>query len=390
MTAFVGGNRIALVKSGLEYFPELVAGIDAARSEVHLETYIFDDDATGRSVAAALGRAARRGVATHVLVDGFGSQDLDRDLVREMTGAGVDFLVYRRQISPWTLRRTRLRRLHRKIALIDRAVAYVGGINVMDEVAAPDGKILPRFDYAVRVEGPLVPEIERAVKRLWNRVIAAQVRAHVPPVRAPAPAASFPGGQRAALVVRDNIMHRRDIEQAYLAAIARARAEILIANAYFLPGLAFRRALFDAAARGVRVTLLLQGKVEYVLQHYATRALYGAFLDAGIEIHEYQESFMHAKVAVIDGHWSTVGSSNIDPFSLLLAREANVVIEDEAFARELRGHLAAAIAGGATQIRRERWKDESMATRIAAWASYELVRVLAGTFAYGRGREFTG
>lgn len=391
MPGFVDGNRIALIRSGLEYFPELVERIDAARHEIHLETYIFEDDGTGRAVAAALARAARRGVATHVMVDGFGSQDLDRALVRSMTEAGVEFLVYRRQISPWTLRRTRLRRLHRKIALVDAGIAYVGGINVMDEVAGPDGTVLPRFDYAVRIEGPLVAEVERVVKRLWNRVVAARIRAHVPAARDfPARHAGLPGGQRAALVVRDNIMHRRDIEQAYLAAIARARTEILIANAYFLPGLSFRRALFDAAARGVRVTLLLQGKVEYVLQHYATRALYGSLLDAGVEIHEYQKSFMHAKVAVIDRRWSTVGSSNIDPFSLLLAREANVVIEDAPFAEALRGSLLAAIADGATQVRRERWKDQPKLTRIMTWCCYELVRVLAGTFAYGRAREFTG
>jgi cardiolipin synthase len=390
MTELVEGNRIGLVKSGIEYFPELVERFDAARREIHLETYIFEHDATGRSIAQALARAARRGVATHVMVDGFGSQDLDRALVREMTDAGVKFVVYRRQISPWTLRRTRLRRLHRKIALIDAAVALVGGINIMDEPAQPDGSVLPRFDYAVRVEGPLVAEVHRVVKRLWDRVIAMQIRAYVPPARRPTPPPGRRGNLRAALVVRDNIGHRRDIEQAYLAAISRAKTEVLIANAYFLPGLAFRRALFDAAARGVRVTLLLQGKVEYVLQHYATRALYGSLLDAGVEIYEYQKSFMHAKVAVIDRHWSTVGSSNIDPFSLLLAREANVVIEDEAFAWNLRSDLMTAIAEGATQVRRERWKDQPRTIRIATWASYELVRFLAGTFAYGRAREFAG
>ena len=390
MTAFFDGNRIGLVKSGIEYFPELEKQLDAARREIHLETYIFEDDGTGRAIAAALVRAARRGVATHVMVDGFGSQDLDRALVREMTDAGVEFLVYRRQISPWTLRRTRLRRLHRKIAMIDARIAYVGGINIMDEVATPEGRVLPRFDYAVRVEGPLVAAIHREVKRLWNRVAAARVGARVASADAPDPVAQRCGSQRAAFVVRDNIRHRRDIEQTYLEAISQARSEILIANAYFLPGLSFRRALFDAAGRGVRVILLLQGKAEYLLQHYATRALYGTFLDAGIELHEYQTSFMHAKVAVIDSRWSTVGSSNIDPFSLLLAREANVVIDDEAFARELRGHLAAAIAEGAAQVRRERWKDQPRATRVLAWASYELVRFLAGTFAFGRKREFTG
>jgi cardiolipin synthase len=391
MTEFVEGNRIGLVNSGLEYFPELIAHFDAARHEIHLETYIFEDDATGRAIAQALARAARRGVGTHVMVDGFGSQDLDPALVREMTDAGVEFLVYRRQISPWTLRRTRLRRLHRKIALIDARIAFVGGINIMDEVHEPDGSVLPRFDYAVRVEGPLIADIHRVVKRLWNRVIAHTIQAHVPKAGAARSAPDRRGGQRAAFVVRDNIMHRRDIEEAYLEAIGRARTEILIANAYFLPGLAFRRALLDAAARRrVRVTLLLQGKVEYFLQHYATRALYGTLLDAGVEIHEYHKSFMHAKVAVVDRRWSTVGSSNIDPFSLLLAREANVVIDDEAFAWELRSSLMVAIADGATQIRRERWQDQPRLTRIMTSCCYELVRFLAGTFAYGRRREMTG
>ena len=385
---FVDGNRITLLKSGVEYFPALVAECEAAQREIHLETYIFEADATGRSVAAALGRAARRGVAVNVMVDGFGSQDLDPALVREMREAGVRFLVYRQNISPWTLRRTRLRRLHRKLALVDARVAFVGGINLMDDVDTPGGS-LPRFDYAVRVEGPLLTKIYPVVKQLWSRVNAIQLREHSPEPRGLEPPADSRGGQRAVFVIRDNISHRRDIEKAYLTAIGQARSEILIANAYFFPGRRFRRALMVAAERGVRVILLLQGKAEYLLQHYASRALYGPFLDAGIEIHEYHKSFMHAKVAVIDGHWATVGSSNIDPFSLLLAREANVVIEDEEFARELRESLLAAIADGAAQVRRERWANQFWMTRFATWSCYQLVRFLTGVFAYGRAEEFT-
>ncbi len=387
MTGFVDGNRITLLKSGVEYFPALVAEFEAAQHEIHLETYIFEADTTGRAIAAALGRAARRGVAVNVMVDGFGSQDLDPALVREMEGAGVRFLVYRRNISPWTLRRTRLRRLHRKIALVDARVAILGGINVMDDVEADSA--LPRFDYAVRIEGPLLTKVHPVVKQLWSRVSAIQLRARWPEQRALVPAAGWRGGQRAAFILRDNIGHRRDIEQAYLAAIEQARGEILIANAYFFPGSSFRRALVQAAARGVRVVLLLQGKVEYVLQHYAARALYGLFLDAGIEIHEYHRSFLHAKVAVIDRHWATVGSSNIDPFSLLLAREANVVIEDEGFAGELRASLLAAIADGASQVRRERWADQPWTTRFATWSCYQAARILTGVFANGREEEFT-
>lgn len=388
MTEFVGGNRIALLKSGAEYFPALEAEIEGARREIHLETYIFEADATGRTIAGALMRAAGRGVATHVMVDGYGSQDLDRSLVREMREAGVRFLVYRRNISPWTLRRTRLRRLHRKVAVVDARIAFVGGINVVNDTATPGGT-LPRFDYAVRVEGPLVAEIAFGVKRLWERVNAIQFHESWPRAGGVKPPRESRGTQRAAFVMRDNIRHRRDIEQAYLAAIGQARSEILIANAYFFPGRTFRHALMEAAFRGVRVILLLQGRMEYVLQHYASRALYGAFLDAGIEIYEYQKSFLHAKVAVVDRHWATVGSSNIDPFSLLLAREANVVIEDDGFAGELRASLLAAIAEGAAQVKRERWKDQPWVTRAMTWASYGLARFLTGVFAYGRAEEFT-
>jgi cardiolipin synthase len=189
--------------------------------------------------------------------------------------------------------------------------------------------------------------------------------------------------------VRDNLRHRRDIEQAYLAAIAGARGEVLIASAYFFPGQSLRHALVEAAARGVRVALLLQGRVEYALLHYASRALYGAFLDAGIEIHEYHRGFLHAKVAVVDHRWATVGSSNIDPFSLLLAREANLVIQDDGFAGELRASLLKAMAEGATQLKRERWKEQPFTLRTATWVSYGLARFLTGVFAYGRAEEFT-
>jgi cardiolipin synthase A/B len=384
---FVNGNSITLLKSGVEYFPALAAEFDAAQREIHLETYIYEDDVTGRTIAAALARAARRGVATYVMVDGFGSKDLPSELVEGLRAAGVRFLVYRPNISPWTLRRARLRRMHRKIAVIDARVAFVGGINIIDDMDTPK-HTPPRFDYAVRIDGPLVARIHPLVKRLWARVTVTQFKSAFPGLRDLGPFTVPRGGQRAAIVVRDNVAHRRDIEQAYLAAIRAARSEILIASAYFFPGLSFRRALMDAAARGVRVILLLQGRVEYALLHYASRALYGAFLDAGIEIHEYHRSFMHAKVAVIDRHWATVGSSNIDPFSLLLAREANVVIEDDGFAGQLRDSLLAAIAEGAAQVKRESWAAQPWPVRGLTWASYGLARFLTGVFAYGRAKEF--
>jgi cardiolipin synthase len=163
---------------------------------------------------------------------------------------------------------------------------------------------------------------------------------------APMPGAAAHSGARAALVLRDNLRNRRKIESAYLAAIEGARTEIIVANAYFLPGARLRRSLVAAARRGVRVRLLLQGRYEYFLQYHASRPVYGALLAAGVEIHEYAASFLHAKVAVVDTRWATVGSSNLDPLSLLLAREANVVVEDAGFAQGLRERLEQAMHRG--------------------------------------------
>jgi cardiolipin synthase len=388
MAALVDGNRVTLLTSGVEYFPALEAALDAARREIHIETYIFENDATGAAIGAALKRAAQRGVTTNVMVDGFGSSGLGAEFISGLKEAGVNFLIFRPDVSPWSFRRTRLRRLHRKIAVVDARVAFVGGINIIDDMHTP-GHTPPRFDYAVRIEGPLVTHVHVAARRLWALVSATQLRSGWRQLREMGPFSAPKGGQRAAFLVRDSIRHRRDIEQAYLAAIEGARDEIIIANAYFFPGIHFRRALMDAAARGVRVVLLLQGRVEYVLLHYASRALYGAFLDGGIEIHEYHRSFLHAKVAVIDGSWATVGSSNIDPFSLLLAREANIVIEDQAFAGELRGSLVSAMSSGARRLAPQDWKRQRIWTRAMTWISYGLARLLTGLFAYGRADEFT-
>ncbi len=387
MPEFVSGNCIELLRSGTEYFPALEAAFDAAAIEIYLETYIFEADATGRRIAQALTRAAQRGVTVNLLIDGFGSKDLADEFLLGLEQAGVRVLKFRPDISPWTLRRERLRRLHCKIVVVDVEVAFVGGINIIDDMHTPR-QIPPRFDYAVRIRGPLLADIYPVATRLWRLAMWARVHRRWPRRPVAAIRTASCGAQRAAFVIRDNLRHRKDIENAYLDAIARARTEIVIANAYFFPGLTFRHALVDAAARGVRVVLLLQGRVEYVLLYYATRALYRSFLDAGILIYEYHRSFLHAKVAVIDQQWATVGSSNIDPMSLLLGREANVVIDDAAFAGELRSSLNEAIEAGAHLVEGPRLERETLPARIMTWICYALVRLITGWSSYGRDQEF--
>jgi cardiolipin synthase A/B len=384
----VAKNQLMLLKNGAAYFSQLCADIDAAQHSIYLETYIFAVDETGLKVADALRRAAARGVVVRVMLDGYGSAELPLPWPDELRAAKIQVQWFRREISPFTLRRSRmrrLRRLHRKLVVMDGEVAFVGGINIINDVSVRDGFSSPRLDYAVRVQGVMAGEIQATTRRLWGMVSWANFRRRGKEIRrfvlerdkqVVAPGIT--------LVLRDNLRHRHDIEGAYLQAIAGAQREIIIANAYFLPGRDFRLALIQAVQRGVRVVLLLQGRVEYRVQHYATHALYDQLLAGKVEIHEYQPSYLHAKVAVVDGQWATVGSSNIDPFSLMLALEANLAVQDAGFAEELRASLLAAITDDAVRVGdgygvRRNWID-----RLIARISYGIVRLLIGLLGYGR------
>ncbi|MDR2015791.1 MAG: cardiolipin synthase ClsB [Azoarcus sp.] len=396
------GNAITLLENGGAFFPALLETIDAAQQEILLQTYIFAADATGRRVADALARAAKRGVSVRVLVDGFGGLPFVRELMAGLSAAGVETLIFRRESRLLSLRRQRLRRLHRKVTVIDGRTAFVGGINIIGDFDAEAPKH-PRYDYAVRIEGPLLEPILSSSRRLWRQVTWFSLRHRVrgqngamqtplsrlwersrggeqnPPWSVPPGALiAAAGDMRAAFLIRDNLRHRADIENAYLDAIARAHEEIVLANAYFFPGHRFRHALLAAAARGVKITLLLQGVADHPMMQYATRALYPLFLENGIRLFEYQRSVLHAKVAIIDRHWATVGSSNIDTFSLMLAREANVVVLDRGFATTLAASLASAIRDGAVELRREDWARQPILRRLLCWLAYQAVRLAAG------------
>ena len=250
-----------------------------------------------------------------MLVDGWGARHyLTRPLEQRLLDGGVDLLqVPARRSHPWHFRSHRLRRLHRKLCHVDERVAFVGGINVIDDMNTP-GHTPPRVDFAVRVRGPMLVPIVQTMQRVWAIVEIAQLRSSDVPLFPDEEPAESAGTQAAKFTIRDNLRHRRDIERAYLAAMRTARREILIATAYFFPGRALPPRADQRGARAAcKVTLLLQARVEYRLLHYASRALYGQLLTAGVAIQEYHRSFLHAKVAVVDDRWATVGSSNIDP-----------------------------------------------------------------------------
>ena len=377
------GNRIRLLATGEQYFPRLLEAIDASRSSIHLESYLYEDDAIGRQVTEHLARAADRGVQVRVIVDGYGGGEHARRLALELQAHGAQVRIYRPE-RWWRMQRRLFRRLHRKIAVIDQARGFVGGINIIAEPVEEPG---PRLDFAVDCQGPIVSAIALSADRLWWTLSLSRLgQPAVPFPRRIAPRnhRRLPGGVRAALLLRDNLLHRRTIERAYTQALELAQRDVLIANAYFIPGRRFRAALIDAARRGVRVRLLLQGKIEHVVQFYAQHALYGQLLDGGVKIHLYTRSQLHAKAAVIDDDWATVGSSNLDPYSLLMAREANVLVRDAAFAGELRGRLEQAIASESIAFGPEDMLRRSWATRVFDWIAYGITRAAIAIIARDR------
>jgi cardiolipin synthase A/B len=412
MPQYREGHSLTLLHGGAEYLAALEAAVDAAQREVWMETYIFENDAAGKRVAQMLARAAARGVHVRLTTDGFGTRPLAAELAETMRAAQVQLAVFSPVNSKLgLLLGKRIRRLHRKLAVVDGHVAFCGGINVLDDYYDPNHGVLklPRFDFAVRIEGPIASEVHAAMQRMWQRVqgwaelrisaregelggavkaargLSAQPRhgmqrfLSAPDKRVaalPTQALHKPHkGVRAALLVRDNARYRRRIESAYIAAVRAAKEEVMIANAYFLPGRALRNALVQAVHRGVKVSLLLQGRYEYFIQFHATHALYDYLLNEGIEVHEYTASFLHAKVAVVDGQWSTIGSSNLDPLSLLLAQEANVMIDDRDFAQELREALIRAQQTSAKNLEVNSYKHRGLIKRALNWVAYGLFRL---------------
>lgn len=337
-------NRYTLLENGTGYFPAVLEAIAQARSEVLVETFILFDDTVGREIRQALIDAARRGVSVDLTIDGYGSDELSEEFLGGMTDSGIRVHIFDPRPRLLGVRTNVFRRMHRKIVAVDRRCAFVGGINFSAD-HLPDFGPQAKQDYALRVEGPLAADIadyaraqlggERPRRRGRRAAILEQM-----------PAGD--GGGR--LVVRDNVDHRNDIERHYRAGVRAARHDVLIANAYFFPGYQLLHDLADAARRGVRVRLLLQGEPDVLVARLAASMLYDYLIDAGVEIYEYCKRPLHGKVACVDGDWATVGSSNLDPLSLALNLEANVMARDRALNAELRRSLERLIEQDCRQI----------------------------------------
>ncbi|MGM3174301.1 cardiolipin synthase ClsB [Dickeya lacustris] len=340
-TGWRDGNQIELLVNGDEFYPSVFSAIAHAHTRVVLETFIWCEDRVGYALQSALIAAARRGVSIDVTADGYGSHELSAPFLNALVNAGVRVHFYDPRKPLFGLMRTNLfRRLHRKIVVIDGETAWVGGINYCDEHHSDYGPQAMQ-DYAIKIRGPVVDDINRFVLAAlahdeesrggWRQRFRR-------PARNP-----HPGNAQALFIWRDNGQHRRDIERHYVQMLRRAQRNVMIANAYFFPGYRLLRAMRNAARRGVRVQLVIQGQPDMPIVLVGARLLYPWLVKAGVEIYEFRRQPLHSKVALQDDYWATIGSSNLDPLSLALNLEANLVIHDRTFNQQLRGHLCTLI-----------------------------------------------
>lgn len=328
-----GNNRVELLENGEEYFPRVFEALRQAQSEILLETFIVFEDKVGNELQKILIEAAQRGVRITVSLDGFGCGELSTEFLAALSNAGVRLQIFDPAPRHFGIRTNWFRRLHRKIVVVDGTIAFLGGINFSADHLADFGPEAKQ-DYSVEVQGPAVADIHHfallqsgrpaRAKYWWQR--RRQRRAEL--------AVSDHDGQ-VRLVYRDNGEHQGDIEEVYLQVVRSARRRVVIANAYFFPGYRLLREIRNAARRGVEVRLILQGQPDLRVARLAARMTYDYLLRAGVAIYEYCDRPLHGKVALVDEDWSTVGSSNLDPLSLSLNLEANVLIRDRAFNRDL-------------------------------------------------------
>lgn len=382
---YQSGNQLQLLHTGEMFFPALLKAIDLATDEIYLETYIFANDQSSQEIEAALGRAASRGVRVYVIVDWIGSgREQSIELQQRLILLGVECRIF----NVWFKRG--LVRTHRKLCVIDQIIGFIGGINIVDDLLTdhtpPQQLPFARWDFAVELEGSCVATIYKEITAQWlklgkmpllNRLLLARdLRRHV--------VLKNVQGSSAAIVFRDNLRNRFTIQRAYLKALGKARTTAYFANPYFAPGRRLRNGLINAAKRGVDVRLLL-GVGEFDLQDLVAQSYYSKLLKYGVKIYEYHRTHMHAKVAVIDQQWTTVGSSNFDGLSLFLNHEANILINDPAISRELETHLQVGFEQ-AIEITAETVESQSWIQRLKNRLAYTLYRWVLQLLTFGEYR----
>lgn len=353
----VGGNDVTILLNGDEIFPAVLEQIRAARESIAYAQYFYEDGPIARAVAEALAERCQAGVKVHVLLDGVGTLFMPAEYQDLMRQSGCEVQVFR-PVRPWSLHKANYRN-HRRLLVVDGRIGFTGGSGVSKKWMG-DGRMKDHWrDTDIRVEGPAVEWLQAAFVENWLEVtgVALGGQAYFPRPN-PARGSVLVQVVRSSPASGDSAMYTT-----FLLALASARRSIRITNPYFMLDEAMTEALLKRVRAGVTVEVLAPGAIDHQLVRQASRATWGDLLRGGVRFYEYKPALLHAKTIVIDGVWSTVGSTNLDNRSFALNEELNVVTYDRAVAARLEAAFAADLAH-AERVTPERWKDRGLKARL--------------------------
>lgn len=377
--SYIFPNKVQLIKGGKSYFNLLLSLIHQATESIHLQSYIFQDDETGQLVGAALKMAAQKNIAVYLLVDGYASQSISALFIDDLKKAGIHF----RFFEPLFKSRNFYfgRRMHHKVAVIDARYALVGGVNIANRYNdLPDQPAW--LDFALYTEGLIAKELCVLCWKTWNNF---STRMNITPCEKKQLQFNFKDIQTSSVRMRRNdwVRRKNEISASYIQMFRNAESHITILCSYFLPGHVIRRLLSRAAKRGVNIKIITAGQSDIMLTKYAERWLYDWLLRNKIALFEYQPTVLHAKVAICDEQWMTIGSYNINDISAYASIELNLDVQDETFARKVNKHLEEIIQKDCLPITYEyHMKTKNIFKQLARWFSYQFIRAVFHLFTF--------
>ncbi len=374
-TEYTAQNKVQLIRGGKQYFDLLLQLINTATESIHLQTYIFDDDVTGTLVADALKAAVKRNVKVYFLADGYASQVMSQSFINDLRNAGINFKMFEPLFKS---KRFYLgRRLHHKITVADTRFALVGGVNISDRYNDMSGQ-LAWLDFALYAEGEIAREL---CVLCWKTWYGFSIHMKITPCEEKEMVYAIKPEEASLVRMRreDWVRRKNQVSKSYIEMLRNAHSHITICCSYFLPGKTIRRLISDASKRGVKIKIITAGQSDILLAKYAERWMYDWLLRNNIELYEYQENVLHAKIAACDSEWITVGSYNLNNLSAYASVELNLDVKKRSFAIQTEKTLGDIIQNDCIHITQENHtRSKNIFNQFARWFSYQFLR----TFLY--------
>ncbi len=376
-------NKVRLVRGGKDYFDLLLNMINNAKESIQLQTYIYDDDETGHLVADALKAAVKRNVAVYLLADGYASQSLPKKFIDELKASGIHFRLFE------PLFKSKYfyfgRRMHHKMCVTDTKLVIIGGINISNRYNDMPGK--PAWlDFSLYAEGEIAKNMCELCWKTWNSFPPKPVKSPCSDLH---PLFSFSNDETCLVRMRRNdwVNRKNEISATYSEMFRNAQSHITILCSYFLPGKVIRRLLSNAAKRGVEIKVITAGRSDIMMAKHAERWLYDWLLRNNISLYEYQPAVLHAKIAVCDGEWVTIGSYNLNDISAYASIELNLDVRNAAFAAGVEQTLERIMQHECIPITKEKnTETNNLVKQFIRWSSYKFIRLVFNlvTFYYKR------